>query len=113
MWSAVGDCDAVASSLGDDGDPRLTPETVRCVPGRGDRGVVVVGVVHDHPASLFRVAHLVETVEAAVLALELPPLAVPLFRLYARDDRTPPRLGGEMSVAVRAAGSPRETGRNV
>jgi len=42
-----------------------------------------------------------------VLALELPPLAVPLFEQYADDERTPPAFGGEMSTAVQAA----DTGR--
>ena len=106
------DCESVAGAVADDGgDPRVTAETVRCLPGRGDRGaVLVVGVVHDHPASLFRVAHLVETARPAILALELPPLAVPLFRSYARDGRTPPPLGGEMSGAIQAAGDARGVG---
>lgn len=105
------DCDSVARAVRDDGDPRVRANTVRCLPARGDLGaVLLVGVVHDHPASLYRVTHLVETTRPAVLALELPPLAVPLFKLYAHDDRTPPGLGGEMSVAVRAAGDARVVG---
>ncbi|MFC7068769.1 hypothetical protein [Halobaculum lipolyticum] len=101
------DCDAVASeATAEDADPRLDPERVRCLPGDGDRGsVLVVGVVHDHPASVYRAVHLVTGADPDVLALELPPLSVPLFRRYARDRHTPPRLGGEMSAAVRAAGA--------
>lgn len=38
-----------------------------------------------------------------ILALELPPLAVPLFRRYADSDRVPPQYGGEMSAAIQAA----------
>lgn len=85
-------------------DPRITSRFLRCVPGGPGRGaVLLVGVVHDHPASTYRVARILETVEADVLALELPPLAMPLFRLYGRDVDTPPRLGGEMSMALQAA----------
>lgn len=86
-------------------DPRITPRFLRCVPGGPGRGaVLLVGVVHDHPASTYRVARILETVVPDVLALELPPLAMPLFRLYGRDVDTPPRLGGEMSMALQAVG---------
>lgn len=90
----------------DDGDPRVTGDYVRRLPGRGTAGdVILVGVVHGHPASTYRVRTVVERIEPAVLALELPPLAVPLFERYAADDRTPPAAGGEMSAAVQAAPS--------
>lgn len=84
---------------GDDGDPRRTGEYVRQVHG-GD--VTLVGVVHDHPASVYRVRRIIETRRPDVLALELPPLAVPLFEEYARHPRTPPAFGGEMSAAIQA-----------
>ena len=87
-------------------DPRLTDRYVRTVPGdaEGTGGdVVLVGVVHDHPASVYRVRQIVESVDPDELALELPPLALPLFDEYADDRRTPPPLGGEMSAAIQAA----------
>lgn len=88
----------------DDNDPRLTDEYVRQLPGHeGSGAVVLTGVVHDHPASAYRVQTIVDAVEPAVLALELPPLAVPLYRRYADDTRTPPDAGGEMSAAIQAA----------
>lgn len=87
-------------------DPRMTERYVRTVPGDDDGAggdVVLIGVVHDHPASVFRVRRIVESVDPDVLALELPPLALPLFEAYADDRRTPPPLGGEMSAAIQAA----------
>lgn len=88
----------------DDNDPRTTGEHVRWLPGTAAEGdVVLTGVVHDHPASTFRVKTIVDAVGPAVLALELPPLAVPLFERYAADERTSPSAGGEMSVAIQAA----------
>ena len=106
------DCDAVESELSAaDADPRLAPDRVRCLPGDDDRGsVLVIGVVHDHPASVYRVTHLLRTFEPETLALELPPLSVPLFVRYARDGSDPPRLGGEMSAAIHAAGVARTVG---
>ena len=86
-----------------DPDPRLTGEYVRAVSGTAG-AVTLVGVVHDHPASSYRVQHHVRRVDPEVLALELPPSAVPLFREYAASSRTPPEFGGEMSTAVQAAG---------
>jgi len=65
--------------------------------------VTLVGVVHDHPASVFRVRQTVAAVSPDVLALELPPLAIPLYEQYAADDPTPPRFGGEFSAAIQAA----------
>ncbi|MFC7197481.1 hypothetical protein ACFQL4_27370 [Halosimplex aquaticum] len=69
----------------------------------GDGSVTLVGVVHDHPASVYRVRRIVERETPSVLALELPPLAVPLYEAYASDQETPPPFGGEMSAAVQAA----------
>lgn len=61
-----------------------------------------MGVVHDHPASCYRAAAVVEDVSPDVVALELPELAVPLFEQFAADpDGDDP--GGEMSAAIRAA----------
>lgn len=88
----------------DNGDPRLRDEYVRTLPGSNEfDDVILIGVVHDHPASKYRVKTAVEAVDLDVLALELPPLAVPLYEEYAEDRRTPPPFGGEMSTAVQAA----------
>jgi pheromone shutdown protein TraB len=85
-------------------DPRIDDRFIRCLPATGSLGsVLLVGVVHDHPASVFRVTRLLEAISSDALAVELPPLAVPLFRLYGRDPYVPPRLGGEMSAAIQAA----------
>ncbi|UPV75948.1 hypothetical protein M0R89_07775 [Halorussus limi] len=82
-------------------DPRMNDEYVRRLP---DEGVTVVGVVHDHPASVHRARAVVRERDPAVVALEAPPLAVPLYETYARESRTPPTFGGEMSAAAQAAG---------
>jgi hypothetical protein len=77
---------------------------VETLAGTGDAGaVVLVGVVHDHPASVARVHRVVEATQPDVLALELPPLAVPLYEAHAAEGETPPALGGEFSAAVQAA----------
>jgi pheromone shutdown protein TraB len=83
-------------------DPRLSPEYVERI--RSDDGdVVLVGTVHDHPASAYRARTVVERESPTVLALEAPPLSVPLFEHHAATERTPPRFGGEMSAAIQAA----------
>lgn len=83
-------------------DPRITPQFCRRV--RADDGdAILLGVVHDHPASVERVRTVLEARPPSTLALELPPAAIPLYRAYAKDDRDPPRFGGEMSAAIRAA----------
>lgn len=105
------DCAAVATTIEDLADPRISDRTLRCVPATTERGtVLLVGVVHDHPASTARVRRLLERIAPDVLALELPALAVPLFRRYARNEATPPRLGGEMSAAIQAVGETRTVG---
>ncbi|WP_205254559.1 MULTISPECIES: hypothetical protein [Halorussus] len=83
-------------------DPRLGDEYVRTV-AHPDGDVTLVGVVHDHPASVFRARAVVAEREPDTVALEAPPLATPLYRAYARSDRTPPAFGGEMSAAAQAA----------
>lgn len=84
-----------------DGDPRMSGEYVRRVPV-GSGTLTLVGVVHDHPASAYRVRRVIEDCTPETLALELPPVAVPLFEQYARSDREPPVFGGEMSAAIQA-----------
>ena len=90
-------------------DPRITAQFCRRLPDTtGD--LVLIGVVHDHPASVARVERVLEHVDPTTLALELPPIALPLYRVYGRTgdadestESTPPRFGGEMSAAIRAA----------
>ncbi|MCU4927069.1 hypothetical protein OB905_13955 [Halobacteria archaeon AArc-dxtr1] len=83
-------------------DPRVTSRFCRrCSSDAGD--VILVGAVHDHPASVARVERVTERVRPSTLALELPPAAVPLYRTYARDGDSPPEFGGEMSAAIAAA----------
>jgi len=92
----------------DETDPRVTGEHVRQL---GEpAALTLVGVVHDHPASAHRVRRVIDRVDPDVVALELPPLSIPLFELYAEDDRTPPAFGGEMSAAIQAADARRVVG---
>lgn len=90
------------SAIDVDSDPRLTGEYLRQVSGDDGR-LTLVGVVHDHPASTYRVRHVIKDLDPEVLALELPPISLPLFEQYAATDRTPPAFGGEMSAAIQAA----------
>ena len=105
------DCAEIAATTADrPSDPRLDPRRVRCLRAEGAGTVLLVGVVHDHPASVYRAVTLVQAAEPETLAVELPPLATGLFRLYARDRFVPPRLGGEMSAAIQAGGDARTVG---
>jgi pheromone shutdown protein TraB len=99
--SVASDSDPV-DALAVEDDPRLTGEQVRRVPGPAGTATLV-GVVHDHPASVHRVQAVVESVAPVTLALELPPAAVGLYEAYARGGRSPPAFGGEMSAAIQAA----------
>lgn len=85
-----------------DSDPRITGEYVRHVSSESGT-VTLVGVVHDHPASIYRVRQVITELDPGVLALELPPISIPLFKQYANTDRCPPVFGGEMSAAIQAA----------
>ncbi len=88
--------------MGVDGsDPRVTDEHIRRV-AAGSYSVTLVGVVHDHPASVYRTRRIVMDREPDVVALEIPPLAVPLYRQWANTSQTPPTAGGEMSAAIQA-----------
>ncbi|QFU81581.1 hypothetical protein [Natronorubrum aibiense] len=85
-------------------DPRITSQFARRVTGPAGT-CHLLGVVHDHPASVARVETVLESVDPDVLALELPAAALPLYRAYAREAtaEAPPRFGGEMSAAINAA----------
>ena len=93
-------------------DPRVTGDDFRHVPAIGDAGdVVLVGVVHDHPASVFRVVEAVSALDPDTVGLEVASIAVPLFRSYAETHGSDPDTitsvsvdGGEMSAAIGAAG---------
>lgn len=91
-----------SSAVDTDSDPRVTGEYVRRVSGESGT-LTLVGVVHDHPASTYRARRVVEELDPDVLALELPPISIPLFEQYANTDRCPPAFGGEMSAAMQAA----------
>ena len=81
-------------------DPRLDEEYVRVIPAAdGNEPVVVVGVAHDHPASVYRARTVAAELEPGTLALELPNVLVPLFESYAATDGD---KGGEMSGAIAA-----------
>lgn len=105
------ECSEIIRALDNEGS-RTVEEYLRFVPASesGTGAVLLVGVVHDHPASLRRVTNLLTGIRPDILALELPPLAIPLFKLYAVDTATPPRLGGEMSTAIQAVDSTRTVG---
>lgn len=99
-------------------DPRISRRDFRHRPSTGDDGsVTLVGVVHDHPASTFRVVETIAALDPDVVALEIAPVAVPLFRQYASETGTDPETiaskssdGGEMSAAIGAAGDARVVG---
>lgn len=102
---SVDELDGRDSAEAPGGDPRLESRYVRRVPPFGSNAapITLVGVVHDHPASVHRVRSIVESESPAVLALEIPPIALPLFEEYAADERAPPAFGGEVSAAIQAA----------
>ena len=82
-------------------DPRVTSPFCRRLRD-GASNLTLVGVVHDHPASVGRVEAVLERCQPAVLALELPPSAISLYRAYADglEPGSTPRFGGEMSAAI-------------
>ena len=96
--------DQVEAAVYNGADPRVTGQHVRYIPASDGAGyVVLVGVVHDHPASIYRSGHLVETLDPAVLAVELPRAAIPLFESFEADEEGSASIGGEMSLALKRA----------
>lgn len=96
------------TDIEDGDDPRVTGEYVRRVAGDGD--VLLLGVVHDHPASRHRVRTVIDDYDPDVLALEVAPLALPLFEAVAQDEAWTPPGGDEMSDAIAAAPDARAVG---
>ncbi|MFC7135099.1 MULTISPECIES: hypothetical protein [Salinibaculum] len=93
----------VTADLDADEDPRLDTDFYRAVPGTGDEhDAILVGVVHDHPASSHRVRRVARALEPDALALELPPLAVPAFERAATAESAQFDCD-EMSAAIAAA----------
>ncbi|AHG05293.1 hypothetical protein HALDL1_10740 [Halobacterium sp. DL1] len=81
-------------------DPRLEQEYVRVIPGEGgDEPVVVVGVAHDHPSSVYRARTVAAELDPDTLALELPDVLVGMFEEYAAAGG---EEGGEMAGAIAA-----------
>ncbi|WP_436912336.1 hypothetical protein [Halosimplex marinum] len=88
-------------------DPRLESAYLTTLDGGA---VTLVGVVHDHPASVARVRAVVARRRPDVVALELPPLAVGLYEAHAAAGTDPLAFGGEMSAAIAAAETDRVVG---
>lgn len=84
-----------------DSDPRVSDEYVRLT-GTADHPVVLVGVVHDHPASSHRVRAVIDAVAPDTVALELPSIMVPVLEAASKDADP---VGGEMTAAIEAAES--------
>ena len=83
-------------------DPRVDPDQLRLFDSQAGNPLLLVGCVHDHPASVYRVRALVEALRPDVVAVELPGLAVPLFEAVGRESDGEPSTGGEMSEALAA-----------
>lgn len=85
-------------------DPRVTTQFLDSLPGDAvDGAVVLVGVVHDHPASVARVERVTDLVAPATVAVELPPLAAPLFAGTRGRATERTAFGAEMRAAYERA----------
>lgn len=101
--------DALTASLRAHDDPRLKEGFWRVLDGGdGTQPVVLVGVVHDHPASSYRVGAVARAADPDVLALELPQLSVPAFEQTAAEREA--GAGGEMTAAIAATDQSRVVG---
>lgn len=93
-------------------DPRIGPDHLRAFHAEGNP-LVLVGAVHDHPASTYRARRVVTTLAPDAVGVELPGLALPLFEHRASegpsDDAGVPgsedsiQPGGEFGAALAAA----------
>ena len=101
--------DPAPASFASSSEPRLDEPYCRRVARPGGTTLHLVGVVHDHPASVARVRRVVAATTPDVLALELPDGSLPLYRTFAGDrpdgtgDGDDRARGGEMSAAIAAA----------
>lgn len=84
-------------------DPRVESDQLRVFDAPDGHPLVVVGCVHDHPASVYRVRAVVRSLVPDAVAVELPELAVPLFERVGVDGGPDATPGGEMSAALAAA----------
>lgn len=82
-------------------DPRVTADLCRQLT-RGSGQVVLVGVVHDHPASCVRVRRVAQALEPETVCLELPPTTVHRYRETLESTDAARTTGGEMGVAMQA-----------
>lgn len=91
-------CEAVLQS-----DPRVTESNVRHIDG-GPAPIVLVGVVHDHPASVHRAEAVVETVAPETVAVELPDVMIPVVEDAVGEGSGGDGsvVGGEMAAALAA-----------
>lgn len=107
---SVSSCDSVEAVVASN-DPRVCDQFVNVVRPAGDAAkTVLVGTVHDHPASVYRARAVVEAVSPDVIAVEVPPLAAAVFRERAGEDSDVPGFSGEMAAAVDAADSAQVAG---
>lgn len=83
-------------------DPRVDPDQLRLFADPTGNPILLVGCVHDHPASVYRVRALIESLVPDVVGVELPGLALPLFERVGRESSGDGTLGGEMSEALAA-----------
>jgi len=83
-----------------DTDPRLDGAPVRLVDD-GPGPVVLLGVVHDHPASVARARRVVDALDPDVVALEAPDALTPAFT--GGDGSGGDAPGGELAAAAAAA----------
>ncbi|MBV0925367.1 hypothetical protein KTS45_14265 [Halomicroarcula limicola] len=97
----------VSTELAARDDPRLNEEFVRTQPATSDRHpAMLVGVVHDHPASSYRVREVATAFDPDVLGLELPAVAVPYFAgrgAESADGGDDAAATDEMTAAVAAS----------
>lgn len=104
------DTDSIRGRLGDlaDADPRFDDQYVRLIDAH-EHPVVLVGVVHDHPASVHRARRAVAALDPGVVALETPNAVADVFESYAAADDGDPSengetpAGGEMTAAAAAS----------
>lgn len=84
-----------------DSDPRVREDYLRHITTT-NQSIVLVGVVHDHPASIHRVEAIIDALDPGAVAVELPDLLIPSFTAALEAGTS---VGGEMSAAIRAADS--------